>query len=144
MVRNDLFEINKYNIHKDLMKKIQKKEFTNEDFSKLSKGIINNLQINSIKDINKFTRDSVNLLYSMGKNNFSLVSDKKNNIYLVKIKNIYENNLSKNSKDIKTFVNQTNIKIRDNLYNSYDLLLNEKYKIKINEKTLDRMKNYFR
>ena len=143
-VRNDLFERNKYNIHLDLMKKIQKKEFTNEDFSKLSKGIISNLQINSIKDINKFTRDSVNLLYSMGMNNFSLVSDEKNNIYLVKIKNIYENNLSKNSKEIKTFANQTNLKIRDNLYNSYDFLLNEKYKVKINQKTLDRMKNYFR
>ena len=126
------------------MKKIQKKEFTNEDFSKLSKGIISNLQINSIKDINKFTRDSVNLLYSMGMNNFSLVSDEKNNIYLVKIKNIYENNLSKNSEEIKTFANQSNAKIRDDLYNSYDYLLNEKYKIKINQKTLDRMKNYFR
>ena len=144
MVRNDLFERNKYIIHTDLMKKIQKKEFTNEDFSKLSKGIINNLQIDSIKDISKFTRDSVDLLYSMGKNNFSLVSDEKNNIYLVKIKNIYENNLNKNSENIKTFTNQTNIKIRDNLYNSYDLLLNEKYKININEKTLDKMKNYFR
>ena len=144
MVKNDLFEKDKYNIHIDLMKKIQKKEFTNEDFSKLSKGIINNLQINSIKDINKFTRDSVNLLYSMNMNDFSLVSDEKNNIYLVKIKNIYENNLSKNSKEIKTFANQTNTKIRDNLYNSYDFLLNEKYKINVNQKTLDRMKNYFK
>tara|TARA_B100000700_G_scaffold278163_1_gene326088 strand:+ start:7 stop:1428 length:1422 start_codon:yes stop_codon:yes gene_type:complete len=143
-VRNDFFEINKYDIHTDLMKKIQKKEFSNKDFSQLSNGIINNLQISSIKDTNKFTRDSVNLLYSMGKNSFSLVSDEKNNIYLVKIKNIFENNLSKNAKEIVEFANQTNAKIRDNLYNSYDLLLNEKYKIKINEKTLDRMKNYFR
>jgi len=63
---------------------------------------------------------------------------------LDKIKNIYENNLSKNSKEIKKFTNQTNLKIRDNLYNSYDYLLNEKYKVKINQKTLDRMKNYFR
>ena len=77
-------------------------------------------------------------------NNFSLVSDEKNNIYLVKIKNIYENNLSKNSEEIKTFANQSNAKIRDDLYNSYDYLLNEKYKIKINQKTLDRMKNHFR
>ena len=144
MVRNDLFERNKYNIHTDLMKKIQKKNFTKEDFSKLSNGVINNLQINSIKDTSKFTRDSVNLLYSMSINNFLLISDKKNNIYLVKIKNIYENNLSKNSEEIKTFTNQANAKIRDDLYNTYDYLLNEKYKIKINQKTLDRMKNYFR
>jgi hypothetical protein len=143
-VRDDFFEINKYDIHTDLMKKIQKKEFSNKDFSELSNGVINNLQISSIKDTSKFTRDSVNLLYSMGKNSYSLVSDEKNNIYLVKIKNIFENSLSKNAKEIVEFANQTNTKIRDNLYNSYDLLLNEKYKIKINEKTLDRMKKYFR
>ena len=118
--------------------------FTKEDFSKLSKGVINNLKINSIKDTNKFTADSVNLLYSLKMNNFSLVSDEKNNVYLVKIKNIYENNLSNNSHEIRTFANQTNIKLRDNLHNSYDFLLNEKYKIKVNENTLDRMKNYFR
>ena len=144
MARIDLFEKNKYNIHKDLLTKIQKKKFKNEDFSKLSKGVINNLKINSIKDTNKFTADSVNLLYSLKMNNFSLVSDEKNNVYLVKIKNIYENNLSNNSHEIRTFANQTNIKLRDNLHNSYDFLLNEKYKIKVNENTLDRMKNYYR
>ncbi len=143
-VKNDLYEINKYNIHTDLFKKIQKKKFTNEDFLKLSNGTINNLKIDSIKDTNKFTSDSVNLLYSLGVNNFSLVSDLKNNVYLVKIKNIYEKNMIKNSKESKKFANQTNMRIRDNLYISYDLLLNEKYKIQVNEKTLDRMKNYFR
>ena len=144
IVRNDLFETNKYNLHKDLLTKISKKEFTNKDFSKFSKDAINNLVINSIKDTSKFTRDSVNLLYSLNMNNFSLVSDKKSNVYLVKIKNIYENNLSKNSKEKKMFADQTNIKIRDTIYNSYDFLLNEKYKIDVNKNTLDRMKNYFR
>ena len=92
----------------------------------------------------KFTNDSIKLLYSLGINNFSLISDEKNNVYIAKIKNIYENNLIKNSQESKTFTNQANIKIKDRLYNSYDFLLNEKYKIKVNEKTLDRMKNYFR
>ena len=144
MAKNDLFEKSKFNINKDLMIKIQKKKFTNEDFSKLSNDSIYNLKIESIKDTNKFTQDSVTLLYTLGINNFSLVSDKQNNVYLVKIKNIYENNLIKNSQDSKTFANQTNLKVKDALYNSYDLLLNEKYKIEVNENTLERMKNYFR
>jgi len=143
-LREDLYERKKYNIHADLMKKIQKKEFTNEDFSNLSKGNINNLTINSIEDINKFTSDSINLIYSLGINNFSLVSDIDNNIYLVKIKNVYKNSLSKNNEEVKKFVNQSNNKLRDNLYNSYDFLLNEKYDIDINQNTLDRMKNYFK
>ena len=143
-VRDDLYEINKYNIHMELMKKIQKGNFNNEEFFKLSNGNVESLKIESVNDTNKFTSDSVNLIYTLGINNFSLVSDKKNNVYLVKIKNIDEKNLIKNSEESKKFAEQTDTKIRDNLYQSYNLLLNKKYKIKVNEKTLDRMKNYFR
>ena len=57
---------------------------------------------------------------------------------------INKSDKTKDSQENKSYVKQTNIKIRDNLYNSYDLLLNEKYKIEVNENTLDRMKNYFR
>jgi len=144
IVRNDLFEVNKFNLHKDLISKIAKKEFTNEDFFNLSKGIVKNLKIKSILDKNIFTRDSVKFLYSLNINNFSLVSDDKNNVYLVKIKNIYEKNLNKNSQEVKKFAKQANINLRNYLYNSYDLLLNEKYKIEINQNTLNRMKNYFK
>ena len=30
------------------------------------------------------------------------------------------------------------------MYSSYDYLLNKKYKVKINQKTLERVKNYYR
>ena len=144
VVKNDLYEIKKFELHSELMKKIQKKEFTNEDFLNLAKDKFKNLKIKNINDTNKFTIDSVSLIYSLNLNNFSLVSDKNNNIYLIRIKNIYENSLDTNSDEIKFFANKTNKKLRDNLYNSYDFLLNEKYKIEVNEKTLDRMKNYFK
>ena len=101
-------------------------------------------KINSINDTTKFTQDSIKLVYSLGLNSFTLISDNKNNVYLVKVKNIYEKNLDKNNLETKEFINQTNINLRENLYNSYDFLLNEKYKITINENTLERMKNYFR
>ena len=35
-------------------------------------------------------------------------------------------------------------KLRDQMYSSYDFLLSKKYKVKINQKTLERVKNYFR
>ena len=143
-VRNDLFKNEKYNTHKDILNKIQNNNFNNDDFSYLSNGNIESLKINSLNDTSKFTKDSVNLIYSLGMNNYSLVSDERSNVYLVKIKNINEKNLAKNNQDNKIFANQTNINLRENLYNSYDLLLNEKYKININQKTLDRTKNYFK
>ena len=63
---------------------------------------------------------------------------------MIKVKNIFEKNLEKNHKDAKNFIDKTNLNVRDKIYSSYDYLLNEKYKIKVNEKTLDRIKNYFR
>ena len=60
--------------------------------------------------------------------------------YLYK-KNVLLYNIVNNIDKKKT--NET-INLRNNLYNSYDFLLYEKYKIEVNENTLDRMKNYFR
>ena len=143
-IKNEIFEKNKYELHKRLLKDIQNKKFTNNDFLNLSNGEIQNLNIKSIKDKNKFSEDSINILYSLSKNSFTLIADNKNNIYLVKIKRIKENNLKENNKEIEKIKDQTDGILRDNLYTSYDLLLNNKYKIKINENSLDRIKNYFK
>ena len=80
----------------------------------------------------------------MSKNSFTLAVDENNNIYLVKIVNILANNISKSSKNFTRYTNQANLKIRDQMFTSYDFFLNDKYKVKINQKTLDRVKNYFR
>ena len=45
---------------------------------------------------------------------------------------IYEPSLWNSNKYIK------------NSHNCYDYFLNDKYKVKINQKTLERVKNYFR
>ena len=58
--------------------------------------------------------------------------------------NSLENNISKNSKNFARYTNQANLKIRDQMFTSYDFFLNGKYKVKINQKTLERVKNYFR
>ena len=38
----------------------------------------------------------------------------------------------------------SNNKIKKKLYNSYDLYLNTKYDVDINQNTLERVKNYFK
>ena len=137
----------KFEFNNDLMKKISKKEFSQSNFDKLSEtnsAKIESIEIKSIKDIEKFSNESVKFMYSMSKNSFTLAVDEKNNIYLVKIVNILENNISKNSKNFARYTNQANLKIRDQMFTSYDFFLNDKYKVEINQKTLDRVKNYFR
>ena len=68
---------------------------------------------------------------------------KNGNIYLIRIKNIYHTNISKNSDNFSLYKKQTNNKIKESLSDSYDNYLNSKYKIKVNQQTQERDKNYF-
>ena len=145
-VKNNLFEKNKFDYNSDLLLKIQNKSFKNYDFIGLvnNKNLIKKIKINSIKKSDLFTLDSIKLLYSLPENNFLLMSDKDNNIYLSKIENVLSNNLSKNKNDLSNYTQQANIQIRNDLSSSYNSLVNDKYKIKINQNTLERFKNNFR
>ena len=146
-IKQMLLNRSKFEFNNDLMKKISKKEFSQSNFDKLSEtnsAKIESIEIKSIKDNEKFSNESVKFMYSMSKNSFTLAVDEKNNIYLIKIVNILENNISKNSKNFTRYTNQANLKIRDQMFTSYDFFLNDKYKVEINQKTLDRVKNYFR
>ena len=115
-----------------------------KNFSKENLIDIKNIELKSINDDKKFDENSVKLLYSLPKNSLALITDKNNNIYIASIKNFYSKNLDKKSTELLKYSNQTNIKLRDNMYSSYDYFLNDKYKVIINEKALDRVKNYFR
>ena len=143
-VEEMLFNKSKFEFNSDLIKKISEKKFIQSDFEKLSNNNLSIVQIDSIKDDKKFTTDSIKYLYTKSKNNFALVSDKDNNIYLIKIIDIAYNNISKNAENFLQYKKQANDQIKDSINDSYDFLINSKYTIKINEKTLERVKNYFR
>jgi len=146
-VNNQLQQELKYKFNKDLMIKISNKNFKESDFTDLAKNYsaeINNIETQSIKDVSIFNSESVKYLYSLSKNSFALITDVNNNVFLINIKNIYENEISKKSENFDKYNQLTNADIVNNMFNSYDSLLNNKYKIKINEKTLERVKNYFR
>ena len=144
-VKNSLFEKNKYEYNKNLLLKIQNQNFDNYDFIRLvdNKDLIKKTKINSLNDNNLFTSDSIKLVYTLSKNNFLLIGDKDKNIYLAKIEKILSNDLS-DKNDLSNYTIKANMQIKNDLYSSYDYLINDKYKITINQNTLERIKNYFR
>ena len=145
-VKEIMVNKSKNDFNYDLIKKISQKSFTQksfEDISASSNSGTENISITSISDTEKFTIDSIKHIYSLPKSSFGLIGDKNKNIYLIKILNISESNISKSSENYKKYTNLTNVKIRDSMYSSYDFHLNNKYKVKINEKTFERVKNYF-
>ena len=145
-IKEILFNKSKFEFNNNLIKKINDDKFTQSDFEKLANtsfSKIDNIEINSIKDDTKFTINSIKYLYNLTKNDFALIGDKNENIYLIKIINIYHTNISKNSDNFSLYKKQTNNKIKEIISDSYDNFLNSKYKINVNQQTLERVKNYF-
>ena len=142
-VKENLILNKKYEYNKDLFQKIQDKKMDDNSFINISKGKenIKSVNIKSINDESLFDKDSIKLLYSLPKNSFVLITNNKNSIYLAKITDILNKNLLENQK--KEYMIKSNNKIISEIQNSYDLSLNKKYKVKVFDTTVDRIKNNF-
>ena len=139
-----LYEKSKFEYNQKLLNEINEKKFNQTTFDKLADGKIENVILNSINDNDKFSTASIKLLYSLPINSFTLIFDEKTDVFVAKIKKLYTNDISKDSKEFLDYKNQTNIIIKNNMFTSYDYFLDEKYNVTINQKTLERVKNYFR
>ena len=84
-IRNLIYQKGKFDQNRSVLEEIQKKEFDNNKFLEMGSSNIEYLTLNSIKDNNKFETNSVKILYSLPVNSFTLVNDKDENIYLVKL-----------------------------------------------------------
>tara|TARA_Y100001935_G_C17269882_1_gene491316 strand:+ start:102 stop:1514 length:1413 start_codon:yes stop_codon:yes gene_type:complete len=143
--RDEIIELvtqkNRYDYNLKLLEKINNKEFNNDDFVKMGKNQIQNIKLNSIKDNKKFEIKAVELLYSIPVNSFTLINDEKNNIYLAKVKSVKNDVVDK--KKFKDYPNKQNSNLKNSMLKSYDLFLNKKYNVVLNQKTIERVKNYF-
>ena len=63
--------------------------------------------------------------------------------YKFNIDKIKNAKINENSNDYQKYLNLARIKIVNDLYNTYDSYLNNKYKVEINYQALDTVKNYF-
>ena len=143
-IKNILFQKKKYEFNKNIQDQINKKEFNQISFDKLANNEVKKIKLNSIKDNKKFEISSIEILYSLPVNTFTLIADDKDNIFLAKIINYEDQRISQNSDEFNTIYNEASTQNRNSLLKSYDYFLSSKYKVVVNEKTLDRVKNYFK
>ena len=139
-----MFKSEKFKFNKSILDQIDKKEFNETSFNKLGNDKIQKIQLNSIKDTSKFEINSIKVLYSLPVNTFTLIADKNNNVFVAKVISYEDTNIPKNSNEFNRVSNEASAENRNRILKSYDYLLNSKYKVIVNEKTLDRIKNYFR
>ena len=134
---------NKFDYNRSLLEKIRDRSFTEEDFINLGTNEIQSLKLNSIKDNKKFEINSVQMLYSLPLKSITLINDENDNIYLAKI-NSYDNaNLQSSSEDYDQYSSKENTSIKNGILKTYDLFLNQKYNVDINQAAINNVKNLF-
>lgn len=143
-MRELVYQKGKFDKNKSILEEIQKKEFNNNKFKEMGGFSIEYMTLNSINDNESFEENSVKMLYSLPINSFTLVNDKENKIYLVKLVDTKKNTFNESDENYLNFVKTQNTNTRKSILQSYDLLLNTKYQVQLNQKTIDRVKNYFK
>ncbi len=146
-IKQEIIELvwqkNKYDYNKNLLDKITNNQFNKDDFSKMGKNKIQTIKLNSIKDNKKFEIDAVQVLYSLPINSITLINDEENNIYLARVKKFEKKVLDINNDEFKEYSDKHESANKNTLLKSYDLFLNDKYSVVLNQKTIERVKNFF-
>jgi peptidyl-prolyl cis-trans isomerase D len=139
-----VYQKGKFDLNRSVLEEIQNKQFDDNKFREMAGFSKEYLTINSTNDDETFEANSVKMLYSLPNNSFTLVNDKENKIYLVKLVSSKKNIFSETDENYLNFVNDQNTNTRKTILQSYDQLLNTKYQVQLNQKTIDRVKNYFK
>ena len=143
-VRELVYQKGKFDLNRKIIEEIQDKKFDNTKFNELVGYSKEYASINSVNDSTLFEINSVKMLFALPMNSFALVNSSENKIYLVKIIGSNKNMFNKEGEDYKNFVNNEFTNTRKSILAAYDQLLTSKYQVQLNQKTIDRVKNYFK
>ena len=141
-----IYNKKKFEFNTKILKQINEDKFLDSDFKKIAseKTKVNTILLESRNDTKVFNSESLELIYSLPIKTFTLVTDDEKNVYLIKILSHNINEISEDNEIKNIYSLESNNIIKNKIFQSYDVYLNSKYDIKINEKTLERVKNYFR
>ena len=133
--------------NKKFIDKINNQKFNKKEMLKLS--VENNIPINKkriegIKDNKKFSSKILNEIYNHNTGEIFLLSDNfLQDNFIMRVENSIDPKIDKKSEDYKTYSKKSNARYISRVYKSYDKYINANYKIDINQKVFERLKNSF-
>ena len=143
-IKKLLFQKSKYEFNKDILDRIDNKNFNQASFDLLAKNNFDKIKLNSIIDNEIFETNSIEILYSLPINSFTLITNKKMDVFVAKTVKYEDKAISTNSDEYNSISNEASALNRNSILQSYDYLLSNKYEVVVHESTLDRVKNYFK
>ena len=131
----------------EIISKINQNNFIKTDFNKLAKDknlSIKKVHLKNINDNKILKEELLNQIYSFPEKKIIITHDtglaENFLIYIDKIKHV---TIDVKSDEYKEYLHLSKIKITNGLFNTYDNYIKKRYKIDINYKALDTVKNYF-
>ena len=133
--------------NKKIIDKINNKKFNKQEMLELAQKntiSIDKTKINGIKDEKKFTQQLLKKIYIHNIGEIFLLSDSilKEN-FLIRIVSEKNPEINKKSEEYKKYSRKANGEYISKVYKSYDKYINTNYKIDINQKVFERLKNSF-
>ena len=131
----------------EIISKLNQNSFIKSDFIKLSEDkdvVIKKIALDSKNDISTLKKELVNQIYAIPEKKINLVNDiGLTENYLIYIDMIENVSIDEKSDEYEKYLDLSKTKITNRLFNTYDNFIKEKYKIDINYKALNTVKNYF-
>ena len=131
--------------NKDIVKKMSEGKFKKREFDKFAKnnGVeIKRITLRDIKDESNFTAAVIREIFKIRDSELQLVTNsmfsKNYIIYSEKTEKIPFN---KKTKDYEKYKAKTKLSLANQIYRIFDININEKYDVEINQKVLSRIKN---
>ena len=151
-VRNEiLIALKKKKIIKknsEIIEKIVRNEFTKNSFDELaSKNSIKikKIKLKGVNDTSSIDKNLVANIYKLPEKKIYIFSDEKlDNNLLVYLDKIEHMPISKNIENYEEYFSQANMTFINNIYATYDKYINKTYKVDINYKAFEKIKNYLR
>ena len=133
--------------NKEFIDKINNKKFDKKEMLKLSQENsvpLNKIKINGINDSKVFKPNLVKKIFDHSTDQIFLVSDNiVQDNYIIRIEKELKPEINKKSEEYRKYYERANAKYISKVYKSYDRYINENYKIDINQKVLEKLKNSF-
>jgi peptidyl-prolyl cis-trans isomerase D len=138
---------NKIENNTSIAKDITLGAYDNERFQKFAtdNGLeVKNYVISNLKQNEVFTNGLIKRIFLSKDNDINLITDSTlTKSFLIFTKKTEYKNLKKNGNEFEKYEAKARLNLINEIYKSYDESVNQKYSVKLNQRTVDRLKNSF-
>lgn len=129
----------------NIVKEMSEGKFRKEQFDKLGKDNnieIKNITLSGIKDEAVFDADIIREIFKVVDGKLQLITDSSlSKNYLIFSYKTKKLPFDENIKDYKQYKSKAKLALANEIYSTFDVNINDKYNVKINQKVLSRIKN---